>query len=565
MKTLIFTCITALMLINSIPAKASLDWNKGILTNADGLYRHVSAIAYDPGGSIYVAGIEEFSSGNQLIVIKKYSSTGVLLFSKTNSYIIPAGTVISDGVFSISIDASGNVYVLGTQFGTATRKNDIVLLKYNSSLSLQWRRLIYNEAYPTAQFNEAACKMLFDASGNIYVSGTWYSGATSDNTQIFVRKYTTAGTQVYNTAIAESSINIHENASDMGIDNSLNVTVVARTIVSGVNKIVYARVNSTGGVSWIKYCDAAVNYAFIYNPQIETTPAGTFYISSVLWRVGSPSPYYSKITISKFSSLGIRNWERFTPELSCYPNEVTLRLDASSNIYAGYDYFGTLGSGPNKYSLFKYNSAGTLLWNLVNTEAYSQYFTFETYSSTALFLSYYDPATGDPKIRKIDATNGSTIWTESITVAIPAGYGSGYAAARAIAVHQTTSEVAYCGQISGLTVAPQYATENRWNIRKYGATSPRLSFTEPLLTTNESEISVITFPNPATDQINIRYEGDELPLCISLYDVQGRLLKKISVTNVSAYTIPASDFPKGIISIHSEFRSRTFVSKIILQ
>src|SRR6187455_1707579 len=113
MKTIFITLgITSALLVSATTTNAGLAWNKGTLGNPDNLDRSASAIAYDPNGSIYVAGYEQSASGSRQIVTKKYSAAGALLYSTTNLYILPVGTIVSDYVKSITLDASGNVYVL---------------------------------------------------------------------------------------------------------------------------------------------------------------------------------------------------------------------------------------------------------------------------------------------------------------------------------------------------------------------------------------------------------------------------------------------------------------------
>src|SRR5688572_24080017 len=256
MKTIFITLgITSALLVNVATTYAGLAWNKGTLGNPDNLRRSASAIAYDPNGSIYVAGYEETTNGSRQIVTKKYSAGGTLLYSTTNIYIIPVGTILSDNVKSITLDASGNVYVLCSQFGNTSRGNDIVVLKYNSLLNLQWRRYIYNDAYPSTDFDDVPVKLLIDATNNIYVVGIWYNATTTDDDQIVMRKFNSSGTTLFTTTISESSLKIVGKGADICIDNSSNLTVVAGVKYNNVYKLVYARINSSGTVQWTKYQD----------------------------------------------------------------------------------------------------------------------------------------------------------------------------------------------------------------------------------------------------------------------------------------------------------------------
>lgn len=109
--------------------------------------------------------------------IAKYSCTGSVLWAKR------AGSTWYDKGTSVTTDASGNVYALGwfegpsILFGTTTLTNttsgggyrDIYITKYDSSGYVAWAK----KAGGT--LNDYANSVTFDASGNIYLAGSFSS------------------------------------------------------------------------------------------------------------------------------------------------------------------------------------------------------------------------------------------------------------------------------------------------------------------------------------------------------------------------------------------------------
>ncbi|HKR03994.1 MAG TPA: T9SS type A sorting domain-containing protein, partial [Bacteroidia bacterium] len=545
-----------------------LDWSRGTLTNADNRIRNANATAYASNGNVYVAGTEENAADHKLIVVKKYSSSGVLLNSITSSYTsLPTWTTASDYVTSISLDASGNVYLLGAQYTTIDRHEDIVVIKYNSSLTQQWKKYIYNTAYPTIGYDDKPAKLLFDDQGYVYVAGTWYQPSmTSGNEEIFVRKYNSSGTVIYTTPVPEVLDTTISDASDMCIDLNRNVTVIAGAEDNSSNTfIMYARISSAGVMQWKKFYAPPANFNFSNSPKIECTSAGVLYFSNSLYRYVPPQTYSGKIVTVKLKSTGTKIWDRFTTEVNYYPNDVTLR-EEHNNIYTGCDFAGSTGIGAYNYRIYKYNSSGTLQWSHTSTETTTQFFTFEVFSTTSLFSTFYDNQSGCPKIKKFDVSNGSVIWTESLTTSTPAGYNYAKIYLGAISINSSTSEVAFCGAIHGTESSSPFDVEYRWHIRKYGATSPRAASEELISDNIISEIKIELFPNPATNELTVSSKQLDVRDEIRIIDTNGKIVKhKLIDNNSSQQTVTVNDLQNGIYFVSVNTKGKMITQKLIVR
>lgn len=560
--------IAATLLLQASLSRAGLDWSHGTLSNPDNLKRNTSSIAYSASGSVFVTGVEENITGNKLIVTKKYSSTGSLQNSATNAYAIIAGTIVSDLPVSVKVDGADNVYVLGRQYATTSRGNDVVLIKYNSQLVQQWKKLIYNTNQPN-NFDDRPCKIVFDASNNVYVTGTWNNVTITGFTEeIFVRKYSTTGTLFYSTTVPQSVGKTIDDVTDMCIDNSLNVTVCAwAKDANNVYSILYARITNTGSLSWKKFYSPNTVYTQLFNPEIECTSVGTLYLATIAWRRPNNYDSYVKLATAKLNSSGALQWENITAELNEYADAIALRLDALNNIYVGADYLNSPTPTYKNHRIYKMNSSGTTLWVYVSPET-SKYFTFETFSSTSLFVLFEKSSPVNPVLRKIDAATGATTWTEDMPFGGVPGYYHSQLQSIAIAVNNTTSEVAFCGYLIASIYSPNYAEEYRWHIRKYGATSPRVSSNEDQVT-SESNLSL--FPNPVNDVMYIHNSNAEEVSSVSIVDVSGKEIynSKIAVPQPpvkhSLIKLQTSHFPNGMYFVKVVSISGIETRKIIVK
>lgn len=546
--------LAAIIALSTSEAFAGLDWTNGALSNPDNLYRSSKAVAYSTSGNVFVTGVEENVTGNKLIVTKKFSSTGSLLNSITNSYAILPGTVVYDYPVSVTLDGAGNVYVLGSQYATSSRANDIVVIKYNSQLVQQWKKLIYNANSSQQNFDDKPCKLLVDVSNNVYVAGTWGQVSFFGNEEIVVRKFDPSGTILYTETVPQATGTTIDDANDMCIDNSLNITVCAKTTT---NSILYARIDNTGSLAWKKFYMPTHSYSLYGTPQIECTTSGTLYLASSLDRESPVNYHHARHMLAKLNSAGTKLWESLSPELSQRADAVVMRLDANNNIYTGSDFIGGFASEYQNHRLYKFNSSGTLLWSHTSPET-SRFFKFEIFANTAVFILTETTSPITPVLRKLDASDGNIIWTEIITVAPPPVYYHLSWPPQAIAVNSVTSEVAYCGNIHAIFLNPT-AEEYRWLVKKYGATSPRMAFEETSIENNISEFTVSVFPNPANNELTVSSEqlvaGDE----IKIMDVNGKIVKQILIANnCMQQKISIAELPDGIyFVVNSNERTET--------
>lgn len=150
------TC-SLLLATNSLSIAAQPTWSH--IDNKDG---SPVGVAYDSFGNAYYASTAKQSPTSTYdIRIMKYSKTGTLL--NTVYYDYQNGT---DYPTKIKIDTNNNIYVIGVgkSFAYASPLNDVLLLKYNTSLQLQWAN--HKNFYFR---NNEAVDLTFANGGRVYV------------------------------------------------------------------------------------------------------------------------------------------------------------------------------------------------------------------------------------------------------------------------------------------------------------------------------------------------------------------------------------------------------------
>ena len=100
-----------------------------------------TGIAKDQNNNIYTSGFLRRANGTNTIVTLKYSDNGNLL--GTSYFNFSAGS--SETPVTICCDNSGSVYILGST-NINGGVNDLLILKYSSSLSLLWQKVISGSA-----------------------------------------------------------------------------------------------------------------------------------------------------------------------------------------------------------------------------------------------------------------------------------------------------------------------------------------------------------------------------------------------------------------------------------
>ena len=236
------------------------------LTGTSSKYTYSQKVAVDSNGNIYIVGFTTGSLDGQTIsgdvdaFVIKYNSSGVKQWTRLTG-IATKGTYGMDVV----VDSSSNIYMIGTTDGgidgqSLTGSQDMFVVKYNSSGTKQWTRLLGVAGVQTKGNGIAV-----DTNSNIYITGDTFGnldGQTGHTPgDAFVVKYNSSGIKQW-TRLTGGGGNI--SSYDIVVDSSANIFITGWTIgsidgesVSGTTDMYAVKYNSSGTKQWTRLLGVA--------------------------------------------------------------------------------------------------------------------------------------------------------------------------------------------------------------------------------------------------------------------------------------------------------------------
>ncbi len=200
-------------------------WN---VTYDGGNYDFPGGIAVDISGNVYVTGVSNNGSIENMYTIK-YDSNGNEIWNvSSNRY------GFSCYAYAIAVDSSENVYITGEAL-TGSETN-FYTIKYNSSGSEVWN-ISYN-----ISSSDVSQGIVLDSIGNVYVSGYVTNGIDLD---FFTIKYNgTNGEEIWNVTYDGGNDDV---SSAIAIDTNDNLYVGGYSLPLGYYLIKY---DNDGNLIW---------------------------------------------------------------------------------------------------------------------------------------------------------------------------------------------------------------------------------------------------------------------------------------------------------------------------
>jgi hypothetical protein len=326
----------------------SLSWNAFLGGSGDDWG---SAIAVDGSGNVYVTGSSNATWGSP---VRAYTGGWDTFAAKLNPY----GALVwntflggsgADYGYGVSVDGSGNVYVMGTSdatWGSPIRaysgNGDAFLAKLTSTGSLSWNSFLGGSG------SNEGFGITMDGSGNIYLIGDGYYSWESpvrDYTALldaFVVKLTSSGAIVWNTFLGGSG---YDRGTSIAVDGSGNVYVTGTSDATwgsparahaGGSDVFVAELTSSGGLSWNTFLGGGSND---YGKGIAVSGNYVFVTGYSIGTWGSPVRAfdgYADAFVANLYSYGALRWNTFLGG-SGSDYGYGIDVDTAGNIYiAGY-------------------------------------------------------------------------------------------------------------------------------------------------------------------------------------------------------------------------------------
>ena len=218
----------------------TLQWQNSF---GDSVETYGYGITSDSSGNLYVCG-PHFTADRKTSVFK-LNSSGTVQWARKITNPTTSGDVFGT---NIAVDSSGNVYVLMNGEGSG-HPSEWRIVKLDTSQNISWERNI--KSFPNS-YSAEAFGIRVDSSGNVYVGG--YAPKTTSNAFMSAVKYNSSGTlqwsrmvTTYNSSVAARDTYTY----DMDIDREGNVYLIGTTYSDGQGLHV-AKIPSDGSQTGMK-------------------------------------------------------------------------------------------------------------------------------------------------------------------------------------------------------------------------------------------------------------------------------------------------------------------------
>ncbi len=229
-----------------------------------------------------------------------------------------------DKAVALAVDDSGNVYVTGSSFDSATGY-DFATIKYFPNGDTAWVRL-YNG--PTNK-DDFATALALDATGNVYVTGR-------SNGEFATIRYDFDGNQLWVRRLSSLFSLSTDGAYALALDELGNVYVTGQLADNEFLPMgVTIKYNQQGDALWSSYAGQSIPFQRGLGVVVDIT--GNAYANGLGGTI-------------KYDSLGNQLWNRSFPGTSR-----AIALDNGSNVYA-------VGASDSNFTVIKYNTTGDQLW-----------------------------------------------------------------------------------------------------------------------------------------------------------------------------------------------------------
>ena len=420
--------------------------------------------AVDGSGYVYVAGTSNATWGDPVRIyngssdafVAKIADNGTLVW---NTFL---GDFFGDQSCRITVDGSGNVYVVGSSSTTWAAPVqpwigglDAFVAKLDSNGNLLWHTFMGGSG------DDSGWGIAVDGSGNVYVSGTssadWGSGpvrAYTSGSDTFVAKLDSSGNRTWHTFLGGSG---GDWVGDLAVDAAGGTIYVSGTSTadwgtpvraySADQDIFVAKLNSSGALTWNTFV-GGVSYEYAYGLAIDAS--GNSYVTGYGGGDWSETPVRAygggdDAVVAKVDASGALSWYTFLGS-SDYEEGDAIAVDSSGNIFVSGGSGAAWGEPEWPHTadinqdgfLARLTGDGALVWNTFFGGSETEYaYGFALRSNGNVYLTGYSAATwGDP-VRAY--TGGDDVFVIKISLP-PAMQASGIVFAN---VQQTQADISW--------------------------------------------------------------------------------------------------------------------------
>lgn len=306
------------------------------------------SVTLDSATNVYVLGYTESAgAGNEDFLLVKYDSSATIQWQRV------LGGASDDSGRSVAIDSNDNVYVLGTTRSAGKYSTGVLLAKYDSSGTIQWQKVFGGNSISAGA--EEGYSVAIDSADNVYVAG-YTDYLTAGGYDFLLAKYNSSGTLQWQRILGGAS---NDFGQSVAIDSADNVYVFGYTfsVTAGVDDFALAKYNSSGTIQWQRRLGGASGERG-YSVAIDSTD--NVYVAGYTNSTGAGG---SDFLLAKYDSSGTIQLQRI---LGGGSTEIaqSVSIDSADNVYV-FGYTTSTGAGGIDFLLAKYDSSGTIQWQRV--------------------------------------------------------------------------------------------------------------------------------------------------------------------------------------------------------
>ncbi len=191
-------------------------------------------------GSLFVTGGTETvaNTSYKIAVWKINPSTGAI----TTTTLSSSSSIGISQVTDIKEDASGNVYISGTEYNVSTGF-DFVTKKFDVNLTLLWS----NSYNSSGAYDDVATSLCIDSHNNVIVTG--YSNTASQGKDYTTIKYNSGGTQKW-VKNYDGGVSGNDSATAIVVNDTDHIYVTGRSYNGSTNDYYTIRYDASGNKIW---------------------------------------------------------------------------------------------------------------------------------------------------------------------------------------------------------------------------------------------------------------------------------------------------------------------------
>ncbi|OQP40437.1 hypothetical protein A4D02_16115 [Niastella koreensis] len=325
-----------------------------------------SAIAVDKKGNVYVTGYSAGVGSGEDYATVKYNAAGVQQW--VARYNGPAGS--DDGAAALLVDNDGNVYVTGSSMGKGTLE-DYATIKYGPNGVAKWISRYNGPANST----DWPAALVLDRNGNVLVTGQ--SVGKNSGLDYATIKYNSSGVQKW-VARFNGKANDEDYAASVAVDKGGNVYVTGTTYSGYIPDdpfdlplldIATIKYNAAGAQQWVAIHDETGGTDEARSVKLDKD--GNAYVMGRLFNsnqyVDDPDVDYGVI---KYNPAGVKLWvAKYGPpadkDFECHANDQV--VDEDGNVYV------TGQDGVEEFATVKFDKYGKQKWAVTYKKAVNQY------------------------------------------------------------------------------------------------------------------------------------------------------------------------------------------------